>query len=170
MSRLKANAYGMPGLKTALALVIVLATGSAIAEPARDSFNMIVISNQAYGEALIAGNYDAAIKSLTGKYKRRRESFAASNNLCVAYVKAGNTEQAEPACDAAVKKSRLKPREDRAIALSNRGVLRALAGDPFGALYDLQAATRLETRARVAEQNLDRLHSRITSPDFLVAD
>lgn len=170
MSRLKANANGMAGFKAVLVTILALTTGSAIAEPGRDSFNMIVISNQAFGAALIAGNYGAAINSLAGKNKPRRESFAASNNLCVAYVKAGNTEQAELACDAAVKKSRLKPREDRAIALSNRGVLRALAGDPFGALYDLQAATRLETRARVAGQNLGRLHSRITSPDFLVAD
>ncbi len=158
------------GLKVSLGVSLALLGGIAVAEPAQGAFTMMAVIDRASGASLLAGKHEEAIRELSKRLPRRAEAFEVNNNLCVAYVQAREIEKAEAACDTAVEKSKRGPSHEQAIALSNRGVLRALSGDHFGALYDLLAATHLKTHSRVAQQNLHRMHSRISSPDFLAAD
>ena len=107
----------------------------------------------------------------TASKVRPSQRFFASNNLCVAYTKSGDLDSAKLACDEAV---RLAPTEEtvamrstatidrryRALALSNRGVLRALAGEDASAREDFEAAINLKGGLSAPERNLAYLEIR----------
>jgi len=162
----------------ALGTLLIAATLSApaSAENAQPGeFTMGVISDDAYGITVTKGKYEQAIERITKNGKRLPRSFADQINLCVAYTKSYEIEEAGAACDAAIAQVKKQERrvsrinnnrnpEDRAyranlaLALSNRGVLLAATGDAGRAEQDFYAAIALQTRlTSIIEGNLERL-------------
>lgn len=143
--------------------------GQAWADEVPSAYVMTVFDNQAQGKKVISGDYQAAISELTGPNRKHLSRSAASNNLCVAYTMTENLSEAEKACFQALQRSKIaaspwndsyKLREDRAVAFSNRGVLRAVSGDAEGAEEDFQRAIRLSSSLEAPALNLARLSAR----------
>ena len=158
--------------------LLAIVTAPAQATPARAEstpYTMTVITDQAHGRRVTAGNYQQAIRRITHNGQHSRSRFADHNNLCVAYAKTVELDKAAAACDAAVEQVRKREKRamrsthpfgaakhafkaDLSIALSNRGVLHAVAGKADLAREDFVAAIELRSHvSRIAEKNLDRL-------------
>ena len=127
---------------------------------------LTVFEDRAQGEELIAGDHARAMDVLGGKAGKPR-TLEANNNLCVAYALAEDLGSAEEACGKALSAGARSffwsgpslQRRDRAVAYSNRGVVRAMAGDREGALSDFRRALELQGTLDAAVQNLARLRS-----------
>lgn len=170
--------------RSALAALLLLVTLSATVSaesPGTESFTMTVLLDSAQGKAVTRGQYEQAIERITSRKSRFGSKFVDHVNLCVAYTKTHETDEADKACDAAIamatKRSdrRLSKREsDRslearaikfelALALSNRGVLLAATGEADRAEQDFLAAKELQTALEpIIDNNLERL-SKMTS-------
>lgn len=163
----------MPRLRrNGLALILsLLGSQLALAGAPEDNFKMIALIDQAEGELIVAGDYRKAIDKLAAS-GLRSTSFSAHNNLCVAYTKEKKLEQAEIECNKAVAlrnsintainpymdtNTRNKAR-DKAIALSNRGVLHAIKGDQQRALQDFETSLQVYDRLRDVRENLALLN------------
>ncbi len=160
-------------------LSIALACAPAWSDSDKVKYTMAVMSETAYGNKIMAGNYAQAIEKINQK-AGRYDAFSKGTNLCVAYTKSGELELAEEACEAAVvaageaKQKRaggvlagaVSFDRDRnlAIALSNRGVLRAVKGQDEQAREDFDAALALNARLSAPKVNLARLGSGETDP------
>ncbi|MDJ0792672.1 MAG: hypothetical protein QNI98_00405 [Woeseiaceae bacterium] len=161
---------------SAVALAILAPVATLADDQSAMPFQMGVVEDQAYGRSIQSGKYELAIGKLTRPGRFSRGAFPSQNNLCVAYVKTSNLEKAAAACNAAVNESKAREkratkksprstesrayRSDLAVALSNRGVLRAVSGDASNARADFHAALELDTRyATFATNNLQRLDS-----------
>ncbi|MEM1188601.1 MAG: hypothetical protein AAGI72_08750 [Pseudomonadota bacterium] len=145
-----------------LSVVALLAAPfvEAEAEAASDSasgYQMTAVIDRARGKSVLAGDYESAIERLMGQ---RRKRFESSNNLCVAYAMTGDFDRADAACADALKLSEeSRIRRDKAVALSNIGVLKALGGDLSGARADFSKALDLSGELSQASDNLSLLSS-----------
>lgn len=145
--------------------------GAAVqADEQPSNYVMNVIDNQAQGEQMISGDYERAIENIIAQARERDNRFAESNNLCVAYAKTNELQKAAQACDEAVQKTRLpvaigyydyRRNEDHSVALSNRGVVRAVSGDIEGAREDFVLALQVNSRLEAPAANLAHLQKRI---------
>jgi hypothetical protein len=151
----------------------VILSGTVSAEADDPSFTMNAIEDAASGRTILAGRYATAIDRIDVTRGSAVSRFFAANNLCVAQVKAGEIGGAAESCELAVAAIRgtlgglppgrrsasleLAYRKYLAIALSNRGVLHAVAGKPSRARADFAEAADLETPIRSPEGNLARL-------------
>ena len=158
--------------RTALLLGVLLA-GTAPADSSTPKFTMNVIKDAPFGADILDGDYADAIDGIDLERRGKVQRFFAANNLCVALVKAGKLVAAADACDLAVDtirgtldvRSRGLQRIDAeavyrrylAIGLSNRGVMRAVAGDSQGARDDFAAALDLGVSMPSAKINIARL-------------
>jgi len=138
-------------------------------------FTMAVILDAAHGKKVTSGRYEQAIDRLTRQGTRGSTRFEDQVNLCVAYAKTSEIDKASTACDAAIARVKqrgeraLRHRSDRslaaraykadlALALSNRGVLKAATGDSELARKDFLDAMELQTDLTpIIENNLERL-------------
>ena len=139
-------------------------------------YTLTAIEDESFGEEVVAGNYDTAIEGILSSRKAHPLGFEAQTNLCVAYTRSGDFTQAGRSCDAAL--AALERRIRRAsgpgyapfqlrrvkekylaVALSNRGVLRALSGKPDLARQDFIRAAGLRYGLDVADANLAKLGS-----------
>ena len=156
-------------LPAVFSVLAMLASGTALADHGPDAYRMAVFVDSAYGDELVAGEFQLAIEQLGADGGR----FAAVNNLCVAYIMASDADRARTACEYAVKKSAKRLRHadswtrhaykrDAAIALTNRGVVLAVSGDLAGAEKDFERALGLRSRLEEPEVNLARLRSALT--------
>lgn len=156
----------------------VAATLSLIAVPAaadQDSPRLTVafISDAAQGKSITREQYDRAIEKLEDTGTDGIRGFYAANNLCVSYLKVGEAEKAQLACDTAVTriqglmkktpsvaKSRTRANDYSrllAVALSNRGVINFINDKPDLARDDFEAAIETGSYIREAKINLARL-------------
>lgn len=147
-------------------LLLAASVQFAHADAPQPSYVMTVIADEAEGQKMIAGDYAEAIAGITTPKGRQRSSFSVSNNLCVAYTKTNDLSNAEEACANALRVSRVifnvwyespRKRRDHAVALSNRGVIRAITGDVDGARSDFEQARKLNDSLAAAAENLARL-------------
>jgi|GEM_PF-1891425 len=156
----------------------MLAEQAVAGEQVETPLTMIVLKDAAYGRSITSGDYQRAISKLSASANSGRSQFATYNNLCVAYAKARDLDNAIDACDAAL--AAVKKREssslaksrgydlghaqyqaDLAVALSNRGVLLAIEGKESAATEAFEDALSLDTRySSNIEGNLARLASR----------
>ena len=139
----------------------------AIAEEAPPSYEMMVIGNDAFGDLIVDGKYESAIRKNLRK-KTYRDQFALKNNLCVAYTMAGQLEEATKACDSAITANRHAASPWavrrhytawRAVAYSNRGVLRLVQGDRDAARSDFEQAAVLKDSLGQSRIDLTHLNS-----------
>lgn len=162
----------------ALALMAVLAA-ALLAAPAHagdsePAYTMAVFSDTSYGRKVTSGEYAEAIDRITARKYRRRNAFEAKTNLCVAYLKSGDLDNAAQSCDAAI--ALIREKRDKvtgmsrkvfpeelgydaylAMALSNRGVLYAVSGDRERARTDFEEAIDLKAGPSAPKTNLARL-------------
>jgi len=138
---------------------------------------MIIMKDTAYGRSIASGDYQRAISKLTTAATGGRDKFSTYNNLCVAYAKSKDFDNALEACDAALAavkgrkystlasnraydKRYAQYQADLAVALSNRGVLLAVAGKESDATQAFEDALSLDTRySSNIEGNLSRMES-----------
>jgi tetratricopeptide (TPR) repeat protein len=150
----------------------MLGSFASIAQAQENSaaYVMTVIDDRAAGEQVISGAYAQAIESLTANTAKRSTAFAASNNLCVAYTKTNRLPEAEQACSTALRTGKTTyaswydvngKRDFYAVALSNRGVIRAVSGNTDQARQDFKAAMKISTLTAPAE-NLAVLETKTT--------
>jgi len=156
------------------ALSLAVACAPAWSEVNKPKYEMAVFSDAEQGSKILSGEYDQAIEKINAK-SRAADSFHLQTNLCVAYTKSGNIKAAEQACEEAVvaAKSLRKIRTTSfagpassqrraryvAIALSNRGVVKAVQGDLEAARQDFEAAMAERSRISSIESNLERLNT-----------
>jgi Flp pilus assembly protein TadD len=130
------------------------------------------LAGTAGAESAGPGDYVDAIDKIKTSNRRSIHNYYAATNLCVAYIMTHDLEGAKNVCNSAVTEietslSRKFARNNSAkaktyrkflaIALSNRGVLHALAGDSELARGDFRDALELEARISAPEVNLARL-------------
>lgn len=159
-------------LGTAVAVLLAAWSSTAIADDDKAAFRMMAIENTAQGDLVTAGRYEEAIEKITARRISKRE-FDKYNNLCVAYAKTRALYEAVVACETALEArkrydapsyfrssyEKLQVR-DRAVALSNRGVLRAVMGDKDGAREDFEASLALDADLEEPAENLALLAAR----------
>lgn len=163
-----------PKIHPALALLgagLLLAGTVARAGDIPDHYALTVVADREHGARVLDGDYDRAIRALGSGLKRF--PFAHATNLCVALAMSGERERAEEACGVALLRGEQAARSARgpnraeryrewAIALSNHGVLQALAGNPEGAREDFRVAVEVGADTGIPARNLARLESGAT--------
>lgn len=167
-----------------LALLAFSVSGSVFAESNGQSsgqsndprYTMTVIRDVAQGASVVKGDYEKAIARITSR-RVTLNPFAEFTNLCVAYAKSGQIDEADAACDSALAIIRDPDWERRsgvqsgyseqtrrkylALALSNRGVLHAIRGDESAAEKSFDEAIKLDQRNTAPRVNLARLEAGI---------
>lgn len=164
-----------PALAAAIANVILLGAGGTLhAGEQEPVYTLTAIKDASFGEDVVAGNYETAIRGILESRKAHPRGFEAQTNLCVAYTHSGEFKEADKSCDAALvalerrirhsKGPGFAPFQSRrvyekylAVALSNRGVLRAISGEPALARKDFVRASSLTFGLDVADANLAKL-------------
>jgi Flp pilus assembly protein TadD len=157
LSTLLVTAIALPGH--------VMAEDSTIAH-----FEMIAIDNEISGRLVAGGDYEKAIDWLKVRYNQH--PFANATNLCTAYAMLGQFDEAESHCDDAIALAGDAAesggielhRLQRAVAHSNRGVLRMLRGDAIGAETDFRVAVNVKADLAAPTRNLAHVHTGSASP------
>jgi hypothetical protein len=158
--------YRVLGFAAAASLLL----GSAAqADDAAHNFVLTAYSNGRGGEALMKGDFDAAVKQL--RYRAPTavslEPGTTSNNRCVALTMTKQWQSAKPACDEAVRDAederlslstynmwaRKIEKDAVAVALSNRAVLHWMSDDAAAAASDLKKAAYLSPDSDFVSRN-----------------
>ena len=160
-----------------LVLSALLGTSLAMADDKRPrGYVMVVYSDRAQGEVVLEGEHEKAIAMLLRHDDGRAVKFADQVNLCVAFTKTRRFDQATRFCDMALASSGRETRRpvtnyslgqyarkvaaaDRAVALTNRGVLHAVAGESEEARDLFEEAQDVGVIGKYAQNNLARLRS-----------
>ena len=176
MKHLNTNSLNRGGRRRGAALTIAL--GLAFAAPAvqaekAGAFEMLVYESSAKGQLLIQGEWEAA-EAMEGSVSETR--FAALNDRCVALTVARDLDRAEVVCNDAVRAARRSEtsrspgtvvdgdiRTNRAMALTNRGVLFAFQGEGEAAREDFERAVKLNTEIEAPVANLELLDARLAT-------
>lgn len=165
------------GKRLVAVAAIAIACGNAWAAPAAPAYTMTVISDDAQGHKIVSGDYKQAIDTINAS-RSRFNQVSRTTNLCVAYTKSGELDMAAEACDAAIlsikndnysyglaDRVNLQSgayRRSLAMALSNRGVLRAINGEVELAREDFLQALDLRAGIAAPSVNLARLEKDTT--------
>lgn len=155
-----------------LVFIALLGCVPVSAQEASAPYTMTIIIDKAYGGRVAAGKYGSAIDKITAS-KRDFDLFAKHTNLCVAYTKIRNIDNATVSCEAALSVIREEGEADRhgrsnheydrshreyvALALSNLGVLDVVKGSPETARARFEEAVDLGPGIPAAQANLGRL-------------
>lgn len=138
------------------------------------NYVMVVYTDTAHGQSVVQGDLDETVSSLTRR-DGQVEDFAEQVSLCVALTKSRQFEQAAKYCDMAIAQSAQEARRIRgtlgngrrsartattpkALAMTNRGVLHALAGEPEEARVLFEMARDADLMEEYAQNNLARLN------------
>ncbi|MGI9285329.1 MAG: hypothetical protein ACR2P1_08065 [Pseudomonadales bacterium] len=153
---------------------LVFVTTIAHSTPLEESLFLAVHSGHSGAAEIVDANYSAgeritrtAIEFATSARYWPSGRLELRNNLCVVQIMRGDKENAGKTCNRAVtqakslqpkyRQTRYKLRSVRAIAFSNRGVLRVLNSDTKGAKADFNAALRLRPALEHATRNLNAM-------------
>lgn len=156
-------------------LLLMLAMPGAYSAQAAENYVMLVYSDRAQGSAIVQDKLDEAISALQPDARRNR-NFAEQVSLCVALTRTRQFELATEYCDMSVAQAGREQRRIRrsnnspghaarlsaapkVIALTNRGVLHAVAGEPEEARILFEMAQEAELMEEFALHNLARLNA-----------
>jgi hypothetical protein len=151
--------------KAICALSLAVSCTPAWSDTGKPNYEMAFFSDSAQGTTILSGKYDQAIEKINTKVDAGRDLHM-NTNLCVAYTKSGNIEEAVVAAKTfrKVRRSELSyetPAQARArymaITLSNRGVLNAVKGDLNAARADFDAALAQQARVSSVRTNIEKL-------------
>ncbi|MEE4203002.1 MAG: hypothetical protein V2I45_05185 [Halieaceae bacterium] len=153
-------------LKTSVSAAMLIAANLATAHPAAGNdpetpssgYQLAVIEDGAYGPAVVKGNIAETLPRLRLHSNTR---FDSSTNLCVALTQLGELNDANTACVTAYQLSKQSQfSRDRAIALSNLGVVSVLRGDFISAKGYFERALKENGQFKQAYNNLRLLEHR----------
>ena len=144
----------------AFALAALLAAGSVHA-----GYRMTAFGDTLGFDQIMSEDYDAASELLDSRYAEPNR-YARHANLCVSLLKSKDVDGAMVSCQRALNvaptdlSSSLLPGPGKRTAImthlySNRGVVRAVAGDVFGARADFERALSLDADNANARSNLE---------------
>jgi hypothetical protein len=156
------------GVRTAAILLLMIAVPGFTnlwAAETQSGYEMSFVSNMAHGDLLEEGRYGLVVYLLSSK---AHNPIATMINRCVARTMAGEYVRARRDCNRAVELTEqavlTAPENERqehykrlVVALSNRGVLRAIR-EQNGSEDDFVRAIALEVYSETAARNLARLH------------
>lgn len=155
-------------------VLLLLGTIGAWTAQAAEGQNyiMVVYSDRAHGEAVLEDHYARVISKLD-RNGGEVDNFTEQVSLCVALTKTRQFERATEYCDMAIAESEREARRfrnymgrspysraavsPRAVALTNRGVLHALTGQPEEARSLFEMAQEADLMEEYAQNNLARL-------------
>lgn len=158
-----------------LAVLLCAAAAAQADDQDQGRYIMAVFSDMAQGRAILDGSPDPLIDELEQDQSGETFSIEENINLCVAYTQAKQVADATSACNAAVELSAKQAkrtgsgrgsvyslqvhqaRTNRAIALSNRGVLHALRGEYDVARKLFEESLALDSRRTHVRTNLSLL-------------
>lgn len=172
---------GETGMMSKKLLLLMLGTLGTLTVQAAENYVMIVYSDSAQGSAILEDKLDEAISEL-GPGDGRFRNFAEQVSLCVALAKTSQFEQATEHCDMAIAQSDREARRIRranyshansarisaapkAIALTNRGVLHAIAGEHEEARVLFEMAREADLTEEFVRNNLTRLNASMDDSD-----
>ena len=152
-----------------LAAALISTVASAADKP--DAFVLVAYSNRAGGTQITNGEYLTATQQTD--VSLQSDPGALATNHCVAFAMSEQLAQAQLACDSAVQaaqneqaqlpagdpRSRVQAANSRAVAYSNRAVLRWLNADAQGARQDLARAQALAPQATFVLRNASAMQS-----------
>ena len=166
-------------------LSLLIASSTAFAGPSTTAavsmkgFKIALVKNATGTEDIVSGNYLNGINNITEDVKKssafeksmgyyESSAFDKLMGLCVANLKMNRLEKAERACTNAIKeKSGLAGRGKhnkylKALALSNRGIVRYQAHSPLSAIEDFTAALKLN-KSQLIKSNIAALKTSIAA-------
>ncbi|XQW84289.1 hypothetical protein ACOYR1_14280 [Thalassotalea piscium] len=133
-------------LLSAIGLSTVLLS-SAYASETSTKFTVAIIKGAAGSNEIKDGNYHIGLESLSAA--STTSSFDKNMGLCVAHLQAKSFTNAEVACTEAItvidtnKAKGPRAKLLKALAYSNRGIVKYFQDDEYGALADLSSALLL---------------------------
>lgn len=156
-----------------VAPAIAMADASSSVETKPAGYYLSIDEGGAGSEALLRGDYEAAIAAARHETRAGR-SLSAYLTLCAAYIRSNALESAVAACDMAVDLANVPittmrnphghtNREGLAKAHLNRGVLRMALGELAEASADFEFAIGQDRRLEAAQHNLRLSESRMTA-------
>ena len=168
-------------LQLALAATLLVGSAAHAADEPR-TFELTAFSNGTGGAALVSGDYNSAVRSLS-THTHSLDADAVTTNRCVAYTVTRQLEAAHVACDTAVRDAqqaisslpvsmtwaRSDYRDYLALAYSNRAVLNWISNDTVSAQADLKKAAAAAPNAAFVARNLTALQSHSTVAQVAVA-
>ena len=165
-----------------LTLATLLCAAAAVQADDEDKgrYTMTVYSDMAQGRAILKGSHAGLIEELSQDRSGSAFSIEESINLCVAYTQAKQVSDATSACESALTTAQNQRKTAKrssspwfgpldkatvghAIALNNRGVLYALAGDHDNAREMFEESLKVSRRTTHARKNLSILNESITA-------
>lgn len=159
-------------MKMSLVATCLLAgyAGTTFAETT--TYELLVFEDTVQGRLISKGKVDKAMAMMTDAEK---QSFHRANNYCVMMTMEKSFDLAIPSCNSAIdsaSEARIRAHagsvaseaaaEREALALSNRGVAKALSGDSIGAKNDFTKALELNDSVDAIEANLALLESKLS--------
>jgi len=153
----------------------ILAAAPAMVLAAPGSYSMVILAHAPEARNLMSGDYAMTMEGIQNLEAVAYKSFDMYNNLCVGYTITKSFDKAQVACDLALElhadTSRpyyslmatgmaLNKSNRKAVALTNRGVLKAVTGDVTGAAEDFTLATESSDKVRESDANLAYLASK----------
>ena len=162
--------FGKVKMSLIAASLLVGQAGTSYAETT--AYELLVFEDTTQGRLITKGKVDKAMAMMTDAEK---QPFQRANNHCVMMTMAKSFELAIPSCDSAVdsaSEARIRARvgtlaseaaaEREALALSNRGVAKALSGDSLGAKNDFSLAMRRNETFNAFQANLQLLETKMS--------
>jgi len=153
----------------------IAAAAAALTHPAAQAadsqYEMISYKEHSSSRALVEGDYTTAIELVLSKGRPRgmEDRLAAATNLCVAYTLKGDFVEAGSVCETALELAEridedvsigaFRSEAATGVAMTNRGVLRALSGDMPGAASDFREAVAMKSTPRASARNLANLEA-----------
>lgn len=157
-------------------LALTLASGAALADGAH-RFVFTAYSDSAGGAEIVAGRYAVALEELQSHAGNMDPDPSATNtNRCIAYSMTMQWQEAQTACDAAVRAAsqrqntvptwmswaRSSDDEFLALAYANRAVMHWMSHDSAAAQTDLTRALELAPQSDFVARNVAALKAHVT--------
>ena len=163
--RIRQASYFTRTTSALITLTAILGFQNLWAAEPEPGYEMSFVSNQAHGDLMEDGRYRLVIQLLSSN---AHDPIATMTNRCVARTMIGERRHARRDCNRAVELSEEAVRsaseserdgqlKNLAVALSNRGVLRAIRNQN-GAEEDFTRAIGLQVYPVTASRNLARLN------------
>jgi len=145
-------------------------------EPKLDGLKIAIIKNAVGSNEIIAGNYQLGLSKLTNSSDSALIGYETAMGLCAANIKLNELITADKACTEAIEaisalKGRGRHREFlKAIAYSNRAVVRYLDKDKGAALEDLTSALLINDSSIIKNNIIALRDNTETSTDEIYSD
>lgn len=149
-----------------LLLTSLLVISSTLSAEHLGRFKVAVVKDTLGSQELVAGDFKSGLEQLVNAHKTR-SSFNIAMGLCVAHLKQEALINAELSCSQAIEEAKTSLNNGKqgnllkALAYSNRGIVRHLNKDDYGAFDDFTSAVLL-SNSKLISDNLSIFKQAIT--------